>query len=93
MYWVGVMSWEAKKYHGYARECARLAEQAETVEKRNKLLELARVWLDAAIIEEQGLLPKLGRSRKSPSAGDTRECGCPAACCASVVTALGRELG
>jgi hypothetical protein len=61
---VGVMSWEAKKYHAYARECARLAEQAETVEKRNKLLELARVWLDAAIIEEQiaaegGALPQV----------------------------------
>jgi hypothetical protein len=50
---VGVMSWEAKKCHGYARECARLPEQADSVEKRNKLLELARVWTDAATIEEQ----------------------------------------
>jgi hypothetical protein len=47
------MSWEARKYHAYARECSRLAEQADSIEKRNKLLELARVWLDAAIIEEQ----------------------------------------
>jgi hypothetical protein len=49
----GVMSWEARKYHGYARECAQLAEQSNSVEKRNKLLELARVWFDAALIEEQ----------------------------------------
>jgi hypothetical protein len=47
------MSWEARKYHGYARECARLAEQADSVEKRNKLFELARVWMDAALVEEQ----------------------------------------
>ena len=47
------MSWEARKYHGYARECARLAEQTDSVEKRNKLFELARVWMDAALIEEQ----------------------------------------
>jgi hypothetical protein len=47
------MSWEAKKYYAYARECARLAEQTNSVEKRNKLLELARVWMDAALIEEQ----------------------------------------
>jgi hypothetical protein len=54
------MSWEAKKYHRYAAECARLAQHAESVEKRNKLLELARVWLDAAIIEEQ--IAAAGRS-------------------------------
>jgi hypothetical protein len=47
------MSWEARKYYGYARECARLAEQSNSVEKRDKLLELARVWFDAALREEQ----------------------------------------
>ena len=47
------MSWEARKYHGYARECARLAEEANSVETRNKLLELARVWMDAALTEER----------------------------------------
>jgi hypothetical protein len=46
------MSWEARKYYGYARECVRLARQAESVEKRNKLLELARVWVNAAAMEE-----------------------------------------
>jgi hypothetical protein len=34
---------EAKKYHGDARECLRLAEKAESPEIRQKLLELSRV--------------------------------------------------
>ena len=50
------MSWEAQKYYGYARECARLADQSDSVEKRNKLLELAQVWFDAALVEEQAVL-------------------------------------
>jgi hypothetical protein len=49
----GVMSWEASKYRNYARECLRLAEEADSVDTRNKLLELARVWSDAALLEEQ----------------------------------------
>jgi len=49
------MSPEAKKYYGYARECTRLAGEADTIEKRNKLLDLARVWRDAAVTEEQAL--------------------------------------
>jgi hypothetical protein len=47
------MSWQAKKYRGYARECFRLANQADSLKKHNKLLELARVWMDAALVEEQ----------------------------------------
>ena len=31
----------------------RLAEQADSIEKRNKLLELALVWADAAVVEDQ----------------------------------------
>jgi hypothetical protein len=49
----GLMSWQAKKYRGYATECVRLAQQADSIEKRNTLLELARVWMDAALVEEQ----------------------------------------
>ena len=52
-FWDGVMSWQANKYRGYAIECVRLAKQAESIEKRNKLLELACVWSDAAQVEEQ----------------------------------------
>ena len=44
---------EAKKYHDYARECVRLAGRAETPELRDKLIELARVWMDAALTEEE----------------------------------------
>jgi hypothetical protein len=44
---------EAKKYHGYARECVRLAGRAETPELRDKLIELARVWMDASLTEEE----------------------------------------
>ena len=31
----------------------RLAEEANSIEKRTKLPELARVWADAALVEEQ----------------------------------------
>ena len=44
---------EAKKYHDYARECVRLAGRAETPELRDKLIDLARVWMDAALTEEE----------------------------------------
>ena len=44
---------EAQKYQDYARECVRLAGQAQTPELRDKLIELARVCMDAAITEEE----------------------------------------
>jgi len=44
---------EAKKYHDYARECVRLAGRAQTPELRDKLIDLARVWMDAALTEEE----------------------------------------
>jgi hypothetical protein len=43
---------EAQKYHAYARECVRLADEAKTLETKEKLLELSRVWNDAALREE-----------------------------------------
>jgi hypothetical protein len=55
------MSPEAKKYHGYARECTRLAGEANSIEKRNKLLDLARVWRDAALTEEQAVAAQRGK--------------------------------
>ena len=45
--------YEAKKYHAYARECLRLAETADKVETRNKLVELSRVWMEVALNEER----------------------------------------
>jgi hypothetical protein len=47
------MASEANKYHNYARECVRLAGHAHTPEARDKLLDLARVWMDAAVTEEE----------------------------------------
>jgi hypothetical protein len=44
---------EAKRYHGYARECVRLAGAAETPELRDRLIDLARIWMDAALTEEE----------------------------------------
>jgi hypothetical protein len=45
-----MLSRDAAKYRGYARECIRQAEQTNEPERRNKLLELARVWDAAALI-------------------------------------------
>jgi hypothetical protein len=36
------------KYRGYARECRKQAEHADTLERREKLVALARVWDEAA---------------------------------------------
>jgi hypothetical protein len=42
------MRHEVVKYRDYARECLRQAEQADTPERRDKLIELARIWAEAA---------------------------------------------
>jgi hypothetical protein len=46
------MGREANKYLAYARECARQADEAASAERRDKLMELARVWITAALSEE-----------------------------------------
>jgi hypothetical protein len=43
---------EAKKYWRYSRECTKQAFQAETPELRDQLLDLARMWTEAALCEE-----------------------------------------
>jgi hypothetical protein len=48
------MSREAEKYRAYERECLRQAQEAHSSERRTKLLELARVWADAALAVEVG---------------------------------------
>jgi hypothetical protein len=50
-----MLSRDATKYRGYARECVRQAEQADKPERRNKLLELARVW-DAAAFDSEAAI-------------------------------------
>jgi hypothetical protein len=44
---------EAKKYHAYARECLKLAEETTRPDVRERLVELSRVWMEAALEEEQ----------------------------------------
>ena len=47
---------EAKRYHSYARECLRLAEAADKAGDREKLIELSRLWMEAALREERLVL-------------------------------------
>jgi hypothetical protein len=54
-----MMMSEAKKYHGYARECLRLAQVADKPDIREKLIELSRVWMEAALTEEKHNLDKI----------------------------------
>jgi hypothetical protein len=44
---------ETKEYHAYARECLRLAEEASKPSDREKLLELSRAWMEAALLKRQ----------------------------------------
>jgi hypothetical protein len=52
----GQMISEAKKYHAYARECLRMAEMSDRSDDREKLIELSRVWMEAALLEERHAL-------------------------------------
>ena len=46
------MLFEAKKYHAYARECLQMAEETDSANTRQTLIELAHVWMEAALREE-----------------------------------------
>ena len=43
------MSKSAQEFEEFARDCVRLAEQADTHALREKLLELAREWMRAVM--------------------------------------------
>lgn len=61
---------EAERYWRYSRECAREAVEAETPELRDQLLDLARIWTEAALFEElnaQHSAPKSRSPQQSPS--------------------------
>jgi hypothetical protein len=45
-------SGKEKEFESYARECVKLAEQADTLELRESLLTMAREWMQALIEEE-----------------------------------------
>jgi hypothetical protein len=44
---------EAQQYLAYARECLEMAEKADTPEQREKLIELSRLWMQAALEQER----------------------------------------
>jgi hypothetical protein len=46
---VAMMLSEAKKYHIHARECLKLAEEADEPDVRERLIELFRIWMKAAL--------------------------------------------
>jgi hypothetical protein len=60
------MGAEARKYFAYARECARQAGEATTAERRDKLLELARVWTIAALTEGNIVVPPASTDWRMP---------------------------
>ena len=49
-------SGSAHEFEEFARDCVRLAEQADTQELREKLLNLAREWMRAVIEEEDTVM-------------------------------------
>jgi hypothetical protein len=63
-----MIPFEASKYHAYARECLRQAETADKVEARDKLMELSRVWMEAALNEERYPIGSAGEPRRSGGA-------------------------
>jgi hypothetical protein len=67
-----IMPSETKKYQEYARECVRLAGSADTIELREKLLGLARVWMEAVMNEEDA-----EAMRPSPSRAHEAKVGRP----------------
>jgi len=50
-----------KEFEEFARDCVRLAEQADTPELREKLLNLAREWMRRAPEKDRRPLCRTGR--------------------------------
>jgi hypothetical protein len=61
------MRGEAKKYWEYSRECTKQAFEAEVPELRNQLLDLARMWTQAAL--SKGLNAKRSAAKSSLRSG------------------------
>jgi hypothetical protein len=55
------MSPSAKEFEEFARDCVRLAERADTPELREKLLNLAREWMQAVMDDEDADIAKHNR--------------------------------
>jgi hypothetical protein len=56
----------AKEYEDFARDCVRLANQADSPELRDKLLNLAREWMHAVMDVEDAASAKEGQWSKAP---------------------------
>ena len=54
-----------REFNEFARDCVRLAEQADTPELREKLLNLAREWM-RAVMDEEDAAPKRASRRQRP---------------------------
>ena len=54
------MSKSAKEFEEFARDCVRLAEQADTPALREKLLGLAREWMQA-VLEVEDAAARTGK--------------------------------
>ena len=67
------MSGEAEKYWEYSRECAKQALEAETPQLRDQLLELARMWTEAARCEELNVKRFAGKSSLRSGSPHRRE--------------------
>jgi len=64
---------EAQKYWQYSQECTKQAVQAETPELRDRLLELARIWTEAALCEESNAKHSVPKSRLPQRSTNGRE--------------------
>jgi hypothetical protein len=62
---------EAAKYLEYARECIRLAGHAVDAVERDKLVELARTWMQAAMTEEEAAVASSAKA-SSAKASSTK---------------------
>jgi hypothetical protein len=64
---------EAEKYWQYSRECTKQALKAETPGLRDQLLDLARMWTEAALCEELNGKRHLPPSGLPPRSSNRRE--------------------
>jgi|tagenome__1003787_1003787.scaffolds.fasta_scaffold20380573_1 hypothetical protein len=64
--------YEAKKYYAYAREYLRQAETAEKADARENLIEISRVWMEAALNERLNVSTRQEQLRSSQEA----RCSC-----------------
>jgi hypothetical protein len=60
---------EAEKYYAYARECFDQAGRTDSATKRDKLLELARVWTQAAWTEQSAAQMRAATVQRSYRSG------------------------